>query len=305
MARSRGRRLDDVEGAPDDQRRERLADELFHERHVLDLHLLRAAFRRDLGQAEALHLVLGGEILFVGIARQQRRAGDPAQGGLFFPILHGVAVQVLDHGRKVEVHEGSMLQWALRNALRAAGVEVSRVAADPFRDIDGVTRSIYQTVEAFTVTGPAAVFALCDAVRYIARTNIPGAFVECGVFKGGSSMAAALMAKHLGIGLDVHLFDTFEGMPPPTKRDAFVLSPRPVLGFDPKTGQPWTRCDEATVRANWGRPDMIHVGCTSIAAWSNKPFRLKHRRRFRCCASTPIGTTPPSTSCCTCGRASR
>jgi O-methyltransferase len=155
-----------------------------------------------------------------------------------------------------------MLKRALRKALRTAGVEVSRVAADPFRDIDGVTRSIYQTVEAFTVTGPAAVFALCDAVRYIARTNIPGAFVECGVFKGGSSMAAALMAKHLGIGLDVHLFDTFEGMPPPTKRDAFVLSPRPVLGFDPKTGHPWTRCDEATVRANMAKtgydPRRLH-----------------------------------------------
>src|SRR5262245_51926615 len=114
-----------------------------------------------------------------------------------------------------------MLRQVLRKALRTAGVEVSRTGADPFRDIDPLTRSIYDAVKQFTVTGPAAVFALCDAVRYVARANISGAFVECGVYKGGSSMAAALIAKHLGIGMDLHLFDTFEGMPPPSERDKF------------------------------------------------------------------------------------
>jgi hypothetical protein len=126
-------------------------------------------------------------------------------------------------------------------------------SGDPFRDIDPVARSIYEAVKRFTVTGPAAVFAVCDAVRHVVRADIPGAFVECGVFMGGSSMAAALMAKHFGAALDIHLFDTFEGMPPPTERDAFVHASRPVLGFNPKTGEPWTRCDEATVRANMAK----------------------------------------------------
>src|SRR5262249_59692626 len=71
-------------------------------------------------------------------------------------------------------------------------------SADPFRDIDSLGRSIYETVKPFTVTGPAAVFTLCDAVRYVVRAKIPGAFVECGVFMGGSSMAAALAAKQTG-----------------------------------------------------------------------------------------------------------
>src|SRR5262249_22186940 len=63
---------------------------------------------------------------------------------------------------------------------------------------DSLGRSIYETVKPFTVTGPAAVFTLCDAVRYVVRAKIPGAFVECGVFMGGSSMAAALAAKQTG-----------------------------------------------------------------------------------------------------------
>src|SRR5262249_3207388 len=301
---SGGRRLDDVVGAPDDQPGKRLADERLDERHVIDLHLLLAAFRCDLGQAEALHLVLGGKILLVGIARQQRRAGHSAQGGVFFSILDSIAGEVLDQGGKVDFHRSSMLKQALRKALRTAGVQVSRIGADPFRDVDAVTRSIYEAVKQFTVTGPAAVFGLGDAVRYVARANISGTFVECGVFKGGSSMAAALMAKHLGIGIDLHLFDTFEGMPPPTERDSFVLSPRPVLGFDPKTGEPWTSDDEATVRATWQAPAATQRVYIFIAARSNRPSRPNRRRRFQCCGSMPIGTTPPSTSSCTCGPAS-
>src|SRR5262245_55478558 len=92
----------------------------------------------------------------------------------------------------------------LNKALRPAGFELSRIgpnSGDPFRDIDPVARSIYEAVKRFTVTGPAAVFAVCDAVRHVVRADIPGAFVECGVFMGGSSMAAALMAKHFGAAL--------------------------------------------------------------------------------------------------------
>jgi len=74
---------------------------------------------------------------------------------------------------------------------------------------------------------------------------------------GGSSMAAALMAKHLDADLDIHLFDTFEGMPPPTERDAFIHSKRPVLGHN--DGVPWTRCDESTVRNN-----MLKTGYNAL-----------------------------------------
>jgi O-methyltransferase len=143
-------------------------------------------------------------------------------------------------------------------ALRAVGLaRVGPNSGDPFRDVDPISKSIYEAVKRFTVTGPAAVFTLCDAVRHVVRANIPGAFVECGVFMGGSSMAAALMAKRLDADLDIHLFDTFEGMPPPTERDAFIHSKRPVLGHT--DGEPWTRCDESTVRSN-----MLKTGYNAV-----------------------------------------
>ena len=49
---------------------------------------------------------------------------------------------------------------------------------------------------------------------------MPGAVVECGVWKGGSMMAAALTLLRLGdTERDLYLYDTFEGMRRPTDED--------------------------------------------------------------------------------------
>jgi hypothetical protein len=75
-------------------------------------------------------------------------------------------------------------------------------------------------VKAYTLTGPERVYALTNAVRYVAGSGIPGAIVECGVWKGGSMMAAALTLLRLGRqDRELYLFDTFEGMPQPTALD--------------------------------------------------------------------------------------
>jgi O-methyltransferase len=46
--------------------------------------------------------------------------------------------------------------------------------------------------------------------------GLNGAWFECGVYKGGSAMLLAkiLVEKHKGASRCLHLFDTFEGMPP-------------------------------------------------------------------------------------------
>jgi hypothetical protein len=49
---------------------------------------------------------------------------------------------------------------------------------------------------------------------------VSGAIVECGVWKGGSMMAAALTLLRLDAAdRDLFLLDTFAGMPPPTEED--------------------------------------------------------------------------------------
>jgi O-methyltransferase len=77
-----------------------------------------------------------------------------------------------------------------------------------------------RSVRRHTMTTPRRIAALCDSVEYAVRNGVPGAVVECGVWKGGSMMAAALTLLRLDAGdRDLYLFDTFQGMPPPTDRD--------------------------------------------------------------------------------------
>ena len=77
--------------------------------------------------------------------------------------------------------------------------------------------AIIRRVRPFTMTSPARIAAVCDAISYIV---IEGDVVECGVYKGGSSMAAALRLKQSGqTNRNLHLFDTFSGMTAPTEHD--------------------------------------------------------------------------------------
>lgn len=46
--------------------------------------------------------------------------------------------------------------------------------------------------------------------------NVPGSFVECGVWRGGASIFAKAVLTAHGAQRDVHLVDSFQGLPPPT-----------------------------------------------------------------------------------------
>jgi hypothetical protein len=87
-------------------------------------------------------------------------------------------------------------------------------------DYDDEAKEIVRAVRPWTMTGADKVYALIQAVRYVTRHRIPGDVVECGVWRGGSMQAAArtLLAMN-DTSRDLHLFDTFEGMPAPSERD--------------------------------------------------------------------------------------
>ncbi|MGB9853033.1 MAG: TylF/MycF/NovP-related O-methyltransferase [Candidatus Kapaibacteriota bacterium] len=63
-------------------------------------------------------------------------------------------------------------------------------------------------------------YALYNAVEYIVKSGITGDFVECGVWKGGSTMLMALtLLKMKETNRKIYLYDTFEGMTQPTELD--------------------------------------------------------------------------------------
>ena len=90
-------------------------------------------------------------------------------------------------------------------------------------DYDQETREIWEAVRDRTMTRHERVQFLIQAVRYVDRHRIPGAIVECGVWRGGSMLTVAHTLLRLGVtDRDLYLFDTFTGMTAPTERDVRI-----------------------------------------------------------------------------------
>ncbi|HYX32279.1 MAG TPA: TylF/MycF/NovP-related O-methyltransferase [Oligoflexus sp.] len=112
-----------------------------------------------------------------------------------------------------------MLQRTINAIARRIGYEIVKRGESP-PDFEKRHLDIVHRVTPFTLTGPERIYTLIESVRYLIKNDVPGAFVECGVYKGGSMMTVALTLQGEGVNdRDLYLFDTFEGMPKPTDKD--------------------------------------------------------------------------------------
>jgi hypothetical protein len=77
---------------------------------------------------------------------------------------------------------------------------------------------ILDAVRPYTMLDDQRIVALVQSVINVTAFSIPGAFVECGVWRGGAALAMilALQGKEVR---DIYLFDTFAGMPKPGAED--------------------------------------------------------------------------------------
>jgi O-methyltransferase len=116
-----------------------------------------------------------------------------------------------------------MIKDAIHRSFRVFGLDLVRyrdykneVPPDFREDETAIVRS----VRPWTMTTPERVYALIHAVRYVTANRIPGAMVECGVWKGGSMAAVAKTLIAAGdLQRELYLFDTFQGLPAPTSSD--------------------------------------------------------------------------------------
>lgn len=80
-------------------------------------------------------------------------------------------------------------------------------------------KQIYKICSPYTMTSLKRMERLYESVIYINENNIDGAYVECGVYKGGSIMNMALIQLNYTKKVHIYLYDTFEGMTPQTAYD--------------------------------------------------------------------------------------
>ncbi|GAA2290263.1 hypothetical protein GCM10010431_04500 [Streptomyces kunmingensis] len=87
-------------------------------------------------------------------------------------------------------------------------------------DYDDEAKETIRAVKPWTMTSPERLNAFILATRHIVKHGIPGDIVECGVWRGGSMQACAKTLLSCGVAdRDLYLFDTYDGMTPPTDED--------------------------------------------------------------------------------------
>jgi O-methyltransferase len=81
-------------------------------------------------------------------------------------------------------------------------------------------KNIFSKVASRTMTNPNSIANLIAATKYVNERNLKGAFVECGVWRGGSAMAFCLSSLEQGIeNRDLYLLDTYEGFSQVDEKD--------------------------------------------------------------------------------------
>jgi hypothetical protein len=112
--------------------------------------------------------------------------------------------------------------WVDR-ATRRFGLQISRVTSTTARlpvEATADEQSLIASLGPYTMTSGERLWSLINAVRYVVNEGIPGDFVECGVWRGGSVMAIAQQLLAMGVrDRRIWLYDTFAGMTQPTSED--------------------------------------------------------------------------------------
>jgi len=103
------------------------------------------------------------------------------------------------------------------------GLQISRTSSAEHRlpvEATAADAALIARVRPYTMTSTERLWSLINAVSYVTDTGVPGDFVECGVWRGGSVMTMALQLNRLGVtDRAFWLYDTFAGMTAPTEAD--------------------------------------------------------------------------------------
>ena len=150
------------------------------------------------------------------------------------------------------VRSASVLETIRRvvAAVRQPASSPASPARDP--DVSAAEWETWTTVQPFTMTSFERVLATIRGTEHVSRHGIPGAMVECGVWRGGNAMAMALTLSRLGDPRDIWLFDTFAGMTPATNRDRSYAgeSAAALLDSEPRDGDVWAIASRPDVQRN-------------------------------------------------------
>lgn len=153
-------------------------------------------------------------------------------------------------------------------ALRRIGIDVA--ALDP-RSVPEIPREIWEIIYAIeahelTMVSRRRLIASALSVIYAVKNEMPGAFVECGVWRGGNSILASSIFDFFGARNQVFLFDTFAGMTSPTALDTspFLGPAAKVQAAIEESGDKWCAATQDEVQDNFQRLGVSMGRCVFV-----------------------------------------
>ena len=153
----------------------------------------------------------------------------------------------------------------IRQLLQKAGLDVVRfppIEPAP-TDLAPEFQVIVTETRPLTLSSIHRLASTLDAVRYLVSNGIKGDLVECGVWRGGNMVVAAQTLKKLGDeSRRLFLYDTYEGMTPPSKEDVDYsgASAETLLAQTQKGTDIWCEASIEDVTANMrktGYPESL------------------------------------------------
>ncbi|MDQ2623207.1 MAG: TylF/MycF family methyltransferase [Actinomycetota bacterium] len=126
----------------------------------------------------------------------------------------------------------------LERVVRKLATQAEKRYPPEYPDMDAGFLAARERFSEFTMTSIERQFSLWKSLEYLDRAGIEGDFLECGVWRGGSSMLAAIALQGLGDReRDLWLFDTFEGMSTPSEHDVSIDGSKMTEVWDQIEGQ--------------------------------------------------------------------
>jgi len=115
-------------------------------------------------------------------------------------------------------------------------------------DIEDSFKEIWKEAAPHTMISMERGYAVYSGIRHIVRRGIPGDFVECGVWQGGTCMLMALSLMQLGAQeRNIWMYDTYSGMTVPGDEDKIASSGQAV---SERWEEGWWAAGTELVRSN-------------------------------------------------------
>lgn len=123
---------------------------------------------------------------------------------------------------------------------------------------------IFRKVRRHTQVRIPRLKALYRLTKELDVRHIPGDFVECGVYKGGSAGLMAYISGGSPQHRSLWLFDSFEGEPPPTEEDGTKMKQLYYRG--------WCKADKSTVERLFSALSISPARFRIIPGWFQDTF---------------------------------